>query len=426
MLYHISRSCAKVALGVYFRKIYLCNLEVLPDDKPVIFAANHPTAFIEPSLLAAYLVRPLSFLARGDLYANNLLLRKLYDWHRMTPIFRREDTGYSNLKNNYGTFERCFRVLKKNKTIMIMAEGLTNHEKRLFKVRKGTARIVFGALENVGDLDIYLVPVGVDYTNSDSFRSVAMIRMGEPIHCTDYTELYNENPPKAIKKLTADLESRLKNEVVHIEDKTDDDLVDKLLKLNENNCRPSFFPVVSTDDSLFTAQKNTARAINKMDTETKANVREKAEKYYGKLESNNLTDADLMNRGAFNFGSTVLAILGAIPAMLGYLLNVLPVWIGSAIAGKIAPAIEFRAATSIVFSSFLYILYGIALYATGFAMGYGWKTFALLLIPALGYFYVGYRDFFKRYSGGRKSQKLPPQELDELLKTRGELLAKVA
>ena len=81
MLYNIVRPFAKIALGLYFRKIYIANREAIPDDKPVILAANHPTAFIEPCILACWLVQPLSFIARGDLYVNSLILRKISDQH---------------------------------------------------------------------------------------------------------------------------------------------------------------------------------------------------------------------------------------------------------------------------------------------------------------------------------------------------------
>ena len=375
MLYSITRPFAKIALGIYFRKIYISNREAIPKDKPVILAANHPTAFIEPCILACWLDKPLSFIARGDLYVNNKLLKKLYDWYHMTPIFRQEDTGYSNLKSNYETFEKCYETLSKQIPLMILVEGRTLHEKRLRPIRKGTARIVFGAQEKHSDLDIHIVPVGINYTNPDDFRSVAMIEFGTPIRCADYVEMFNENQAKAVNQLTRDMGNQLLDKVIHIEQKSDEQLVEKLLKLAENEKTGTFLPVASTDNTLFISQKNIADKINAMSEKEKNNLATRTSKYYEKLKQNNVTDYGLMHRKYASFKNTLFAAIGFIPAMLGWILNILPIFLGNNLAKRIAPSIEFRAATAIVFSSFLYIFYGIALYLAGYMLGFGWWTF---------------------------------------------------
>ena len=418
MFYPIAKRFAKVALGVYFRKIYLANMDSLPTDKPIILAANHPTAFIEPIILACWMDRPLHFLARGDLYVSNLLLRKIYDWSHMTPIFRLEDTGYSNLKSNYGTFEKCYELLEKNKILMILVEGRTCHEKRILPIRKGTARIVFGALEKHGDMDIHIVPVGVNYTNSDNFRSVAMIEFGEAIRATEYTQLYKEAPAKAVKKLTNEIGQRLKKNVIHIENKKDDAFVEKLFGLKENETDGSFLPVSSPKNDLLRSQKKIAEYVNKLSDGDKNKLKENINSYFEKLKKNNLSDFGLMHKNYFSLKNTIFLLLGFLPAIFGYLTNILPVWIGNSLAKKIAPAIEFRAATAIVFSSFAYLIYGAVLYFTGYKMGFGWRVFLLLLIPLTGYFYVFYSDIYKKWKEGKKAAKCKERILKEILEER--------
>ncbi|HKK79894.1 MAG TPA: 1-acyl-sn-glycerol-3-phosphate acyltransferase, partial [Phaeodactylibacter sp.] len=100
MLYYFVRPIAKLGLWVLYRHIHLSHTENIPRDKPVILAANHPTAFIEPCVLACFLRRPLYFLVRGNLFKKPLydfLLRSLH----MLPIFRLKDGGYGKLKHNY-------------------------------------------------------------------------------------------------------------------------------------------------------------------------------------------------------------------------------------------------------------------------------------------------------------------------------------
>ncbi len=418
MLYSFIRPFAKIALGLYFRKIYIANREAIPVDKPVILAANHPTAFIEPCILACWLEQPLSFIARGDLYVNSLILRKIYDWVRMTPIFRREDTGYSNLRNNYETFEKCYETLSKHMPLMILVEGRTLHEKRLRPIRKGTARIVFGALEKHRDLDIHIVPVGINYTNSDEFRSIAMVEFGEPIRCAEYNEVYEENQAKAVNQLTREMGKRLKRKVINIEKEADDELVEMFLKLEENEFDPSIFPVSSSENGLFVAQKKVAERINRLEEEEKQTLKKQATEYYEELAKHQITDRGLMLRSYGSFWSLMMVILGFLPALLGYLLNVVPVWLGNFIAKKIAPSIEFRAASAIVFSSFLYGFQFFGLLLLGYLLGYGWWTLLVLLLPASGYFYIAYQDFAKKWKAGHQAKKLDAATVNRLLEKR--------
>jgi len=146
MLYFFVRPIARIGLSVFYRHIYFSHPERIPKDKPVILACNHPTAFIEPCLLACFLDRSLYFLVRGNLFKKpiyDLLLRSLH----MLPIFRLKDGGYGKLKSNYQTFQAVFQALEQNRTVMILAEGSTKQCKRLRPLQKGAARLALGALE---------------------------------------------------------------------------------------------------------------------------------------------------------------------------------------------------------------------------------------------------------------------------------------
>ena len=232
--YRIVRPLAKIALMTYFRKIYFSNAQVIPTDKPIILAANHPSAFLEPCILAVLLPRPLHFLVRGDFFVRPLYNKILHSLH-MLPIFRMKDGGFQKIKNNFSTFEKCYNALADHKTLMILAEGRTIHEKRLRPLQKGTARLALGTLEKFPDLDVQIIPVGVNYSNSDQFRSIAMIRFGQPIIAQSYFSQYKNDLQTGIKVLTNDLKAQLIQHVVHIDNKEDEPLVEKLLNLNINN-----------------------------------------------------------------------------------------------------------------------------------------------------------------------------------------------
>ena len=66
MLYFFLKPLVQIALKVYFRNIYISGRENIPINKPFIIAMNHPTAFLEPVIMAANLKKPVHFLVRGD------------------------------------------------------------------------------------------------------------------------------------------------------------------------------------------------------------------------------------------------------------------------------------------------------------------------------------------------------------------------
>jgi len=181
MLYYLVRPVARYVLRYYYRNIDLTGLENIPQNAAVILAANHPTAFIEPCILACFQPRTLWFLARGNLFKNRLYNAFLAAVH-ILPVFRLEDGGYSRLKDNFSTFDACFRALSKGKAIMNLAEGRCIHEKALRPIRKGTARLALGAMQRDSTLkEVYIVPVGCNFTHPDRVRDQVMIRFGEPI-----------------------------------------------------------------------------------------------------------------------------------------------------------------------------------------------------------------------------------------------------
>jgi 1-acyl-sn-glycerol-3-phosphate acyltransferase len=216
MLYYLVRPLARYVLRYYYRRIDITGLEHIPRDAAVILAANHPTAFIEPCLLACFQPRPLHFLARGDLYKNKLadwVLRALH----ILPVYRMEDGGYGKLTENYDTFEACHAVLSRRRAIMILAEGRCIHEKRLRPLRKGTARVALGALEADATLpEVYIVPVGVNFVAAETVRSTVMIRCGEPLRASDYLDRYRDNQNIGLRELTDDLRRVLSPLIVQL------------------------------------------------------------------------------------------------------------------------------------------------------------------------------------------------------------------
>ncbi len=417
MLYRLTKPVAKIAFQVYFRKLYLSHLENVPKDKPVILATNHPTAFIEPCILACWLPMELSFLARGDLYLENPFIRKLYNWYHLIPVFRVVDAGFSNVRNNYQSFEKALEALWHNRAVMVLAEGNVKHEKRLRPVVKGTARIVFAMLEKYGDRDVQVVPVGVNYTNPDEFRSVVMMDFGPPIAATEYTECYRQNPARAINELTAELARRLRQRVIHIQDPADEALAELLFEISRNNHPASPLPIVEHDDRPLRREIHIAETLNRLTEPDKDALRQRVYQYFDALRQHRVSDFGLMYPQFADSRNSLLAMAGFCPAALGYALNYLPLKAARLLAEYLAPSIEFIASLAGVFGTLFWLIYAAALSVlTGWLTGSWWLVFITWFgLAGLGVFTLFYMDFFEKWRQARRVRALPEEVRRRLL-----------
>lgn len=397
MLYRLVRPLAAIGIRANYQHICLSNTDRIPTDKPVILAANHPTAFMEPCILACFLDRPLYFLVRGDFFARpifDFLLRQLH----MLPVFRMRDGGYTKLKNNYSTFAACSQALYANKTIMILAEGGTFHEKRLRPIQKGTARIALGTLDSFPDIeDVYIVPVGVNYTYAEKSRTRVMINFGEPISTRNYLQEYEKSPSVAIHQITKDLAASLRDHIVIIERKQDEQLAEYLLRLQRPLISLPVFPVINDEVYPLEKEKAMVDKVNVAEESTKASWLNELTDYFRQLDENRIKETNVLGKDHSGYISFLLLILGFIPFLLGYCWNAIPLGIAKYIADDKVKDIAF---------------YTPVKWATGIGSYLIWMIFwlsfiliqkfyiGLLLVFAfslLGYFSVYYGEFLQKY-----------------------------
>ena len=65
--------------------------------------------------------------------------------------------------------------------------------------------------------DLQIIPIGVNYTDSNAFRSELMIEVGEAIQMRDYLATYRDNGQRAIRELTDELARRLAQHLIIID-----------------------------------------------------------------------------------------------------------------------------------------------------------------------------------------------------------------
>ncbi len=424
MLYYLVKYLGKPGFRVNFKKIFLHYQEAIPDNKPVILAVNHPTAFLDPVLLGVYLKRPTHFIVRGDIFKGKLILAALAGL-KMLPIFRFRD-GYANLKNNQATMDTVYKKLQDKHCVMVLAEGETKHEKRLRSIQKGTARMAFGAIEAYGEMDILVIPVGVNYTDSHAFRSFCMIEVGKAIPLSEFMPVYAENPRKAINHLTQRIQKDLRKLVIHIENEEDDQWVNRVLEIKRNDFKHTVFPLKSGDNTLWKSEFERVERMNSFTEEQKNKVQAALEKYDQQLKKYALEDEGVARANAFNLLNTLFLLLGFVPFIVGYILNILPLWFAENTAKKKVKKIEFyssvRFGAGLVGYPIYWLLFFLIALITGLFSNNYWGLYLVLAMPFFGFFALIYGDIYLRWNRARKFASLPGDAKEQLYESRKRLL----
>jgi glycerol-3-phosphate O-acyltransferase/dihydroxyacetone phosphate acyltransferase len=74
MIYQLLKPFIRILFHFYFKKLYFYGEEKIPKDRAILFAVNHPTAFLDPIFVAAHIGPSTSFLLRGDLFVKPIVI----------------------------------------------------------------------------------------------------------------------------------------------------------------------------------------------------------------------------------------------------------------------------------------------------------------------------------------------------------------
>lgn len=227
MLYRFIKLLAITAIKTFFNSISSEHADTIPKNKPLIFTSNHPNTMMDPIVIGYTCCRNLHFFAKSTLFSTsftNWFLQKIH----LVPLFRRQDNP-KQMHKNKESFSKAFDLLKENKAFLIFPEGVSTGERILSKIKTGAARIGFGAeLHGNWELDVHIIPVGINYSNSIQFRSDALVRFGQPIRLSDFKALYKEDEIEAVHQVTSQIETALSKLTVNLKDLETQHIVEAL------------------------------------------------------------------------------------------------------------------------------------------------------------------------------------------------------
>jgi len=216
LLYRINRNIVRLGMRAYFKEIEVVGRSRAPDGGPVIFASNHPHSITDSLVLGLAAGRMLHFVAHSGLFRN-----RFKAWFMRSsgviPVYRPKDVEGSSDKN-LTMFSACYEILDDGGAIGIFPEGTSAEERRVQKLKTGTARIALGAEESAGwNLGLTLVPVGLNFESCSRFRSRVLVKFGEPIVAGQWRAEFEADPTETVNRMTALLQERLREQVVNVE-----------------------------------------------------------------------------------------------------------------------------------------------------------------------------------------------------------------
>ncbi len=215
----------------YFGRVEIVGREKIPVGKPIIYSCNHQNAFMDALLIGSISPIRITSLTRSDVFGSHAGM-----WFmtalQMQPIYRMRD-GISQLEKNEMVFENVRSKLRKKEGVLIFSEGNHANNYYLRTLSKGSSRMALESQEKMEELDIQVVPVGINYFHHQRPFHKLCIVFEDPISVKDYFDLYKEHPAKSINQLKASITEGMKKCLMLPENS--DDYIEKLKYVNQRN-----------------------------------------------------------------------------------------------------------------------------------------------------------------------------------------------
>jgi 1-acyl-sn-glycerol-3-phosphate acyltransferase len=156
------------------------NKEALASKGPLLITANHPNAFLDAIIIAAYCKHRVHFLARGDFFSKPWqykLLRLL----NMMPVFKQDERKENKELNNH-SFEHAETILSQNGILLVFIEGICVNKHELQPFKKTAARIALSCQKK--RIPLFVLPVVITYDSLNGPGKTVCLEAGTVLPAT--------------------------------------------------------------------------------------------------------------------------------------------------------------------------------------------------------------------------------------------------
>lgn len=412
-----------VARAIFYRRHSVIGLENIPKDKPIILAPNHQNAFMDPIMIGITLKPQTYFLVRADVFKNPIAAKLLHSV-KMMPIYRIRD-GVESMAKNEDTFKKVYTILKDKQVVMLFPEGNHGNKKQLRPLKKGAARIAFGAEETYNySLDVHVVPVALNYGNFTNAGSTLQVVFSKPIRVADFYEDYKKDPSRTLLTFTHTLYDAMKENLAHWQD----DLyvfTENIRKIFEYELSHATFNVDVELANTKQLYEILDRKKSTLENEIEA-LTDKTQRYLNTLKQLRLKPYAIWEtkHPMLDMFLSWLIIVVTSPVWLyGLLNNVLPYRLPSWIVPKLIKDTHFfssfKMALQLITFPLFYLLQFIIVWQLAGGM---WATFYIVSLPFAGFLSLRLWYFIKMtFYKTQFNRKFDTKQMQEALSIRVEL-----
>lgn len=195
-----------IVLLIYhiFYNLKFVGKENIPKDGSYIFASNH-RSFADPVLISLPTRVPFSFMAKEELFKQNIFFTWLIKAFGAFPVTRG--------KGDTSAIDMSLERLNKGFNLVIFPEGTRSKDGRVGKGKTGVALIAAIA-------QVTVIPVGIVFEGKLKFRKKVVVKFGKAISPEELN--VSDTSPKELKKLKL----TIMNEIVDLV-KTDNPYINK-------------------------------------------------------------------------------------------------------------------------------------------------------------------------------------------------------
>ncbi|MBT4775906.1 MAG: hypothetical protein HON99_09315 [Crocinitomicaceae bacterium] len=426
-IYFVARLIVTFGSIGFYKKFESNGQLNIPKNKPIIYAPNHQSGFMDPILIASLRKKQTHFLVRADVFRSKFIIT-VFKWLKMMPVYRQRD-GKSGLEKNQAIFNQCYRILKKGNGLIIFPEGNQLNKKSLRSLKKGIGRIALGAETKYNfDLDVNIIPVGINYGHHTKMQSTVLINYGKPIPISKYKNLNQISEAKAINEIRTDVEAGLKPLIINISNDEYYDTIEEIRLIFPELVHHKAGEFVST---LYAELKSGQQLISAIEPWISSNENEAKNL---KLIVNSIKSGTtalklkyhlLINEDHKVFVNIVFLILGLPLHVVGVILNYLPYKVPEWFVNKKIKDPHFHSSIKMIGGSVTIFTYGlISSIIFGFVLGWNYGIIYFFCSPLLGLFSLKYWVLYLKTRGRIRYnllRKKKDKKLTELLKLKEQL-----
>jgi 1-acyl-sn-glycerol-3-phosphate acyltransferase len=404
-----------IGQNTFYKRHKIVGVENIPKDKPIMFCANHQNAFMDPVLIAVNLTKPTSYLVRADIFKKKLIAKIFYSIN-MQPIYRERD-GVNTKEANQKTFNYCFDALAKNQPIIIFPEGNHGKFKTLRPVKKGFARIAKGAELKHGDIDVQIVPVGLNYSDHSNMGAEMLLVFGEPIPIDRYVK--DLDNPRQINEAVKEVSKKMSEIIIDIQDGAHYQFIHEMMLMFDVEIRELYVDGSNDLHQKFKAQKTFISKAEQWIAEQETVPNDEMVEFKTSVEKTGLRYW-LFNQKSHSVVLSVLSLIILFPIHLyGVINNYLPYKIPANFVKKIKD-LQFHSSLKMAMGVlFFAVFWLIQIVIVGLLTDDGIYLYYAASLPASAYFSYHYWIRLIKTQGQLKYNKLTAKNDAEFLELKG-------